>query len=73
MTKNTSEITCMEFDEHHRKLIIGNSLGQLKVFDILSGIMTHELEAHGKEVKSKSTYPGLTAEQRQKNLEASEE
>ena len=63
----------MEFDEHHRKLIIGNSLGQIKVFDILSGVMTHELEAHGKEVKSKAAYPGLTAEQRSKNLEASQE
>lgn len=39
----------MEFDEHHRKLIIGDSLGHLKVYDILSGIMTHELQAHGKE------------------------
>ena len=39
----------MDFDAHHRKLIIGDSLGHLKVYDILSGIMTHELQAHGKE------------------------
>lgn len=39
----SSDITCMEFDEHHRKLIIGDSFGQLKVYDMLSGIMTHEL------------------------------
>lgn len=39
----------MEFDEHHRQLIIGDSLGHLKVYDILSGIMTHELHPHGKE------------------------
>ena len=47
--KVQSEITTMEFDEHHRKLIIGDSLGHLRVFDILSGVMTHELQAHGKE------------------------
>lgn len=40
----------MAFDEHHRKLIIGDSLGHIKVFDIASGVMTHELESHGKEV-----------------------
>ena len=48
----------MEFDEHHRKLIIGNSLGQIKVFDILSGVMTHELETHGKEERPKA-YSGV--------------
>jgi WD40 repeat protein len=36
--KASSEITTMEFDEHHRKLIIGDSLGHIKVFDILSGV-----------------------------------
>ncbi len=54
MRKNASEITTMEFDEHHRKLIIGNSLGQIKVFDILSGVMTHELETHGREERPKA-------------------
>ena len=43
---NSDFITTMEFDEHHRKLIIGSSLGDLKVYDLLSGIMTHELEGH---------------------------
>jgi WD40 repeat protein len=36
-----SDITCMDFDYSHRKLIAGNHLGQVKVFDLLSGIMTH--------------------------------
>ena len=42
----SSDITTMEFDEHHRKLIIGSHQGELKVYDLLSGIMTHELEPH---------------------------
>ena len=56
------DITCMEFDEHHRKLIIGDSLGQLKVFDMLSGIMTHELQAHGKEGDGEISYIGYGGE-----------
>jgi WD40 repeat protein len=44
-----SEITSMSFDEHHRRLLIGDSLGHVKVFDIQSGVMTHELERHGKD------------------------
>ena len=42
----SSDITTMEFDEHHRKLIIGSHMGEIKVYDLLSGIMTHELEGH---------------------------
>jgi WD40 repeat protein len=41
-----SDITCMDFDHSHRKLVVGNHLGQVKVFDLLSGIMTHQLEGH---------------------------
>jgi hypothetical protein len=44
--KSSSEITTLSFDEHRRKLIIGNSLGQLKVFEILSGVKTRELTSH---------------------------
>lgn len=40
------EITTMEFDEHHRKLIVGDSFGKIKVFDMLSGMQTHQLETH---------------------------
>jgi len=41
-----SDITCMEFDKSHRKLIAGDHHGRLKVFDLLSGVMTHELDSH---------------------------
>lgn len=61
----------MEFDEHHRKLIIGNSLGKIRVFDILSGVMTNELEAHGKELKSKITNQGSMVDQTSKAQEVS--
>jgi WD40 repeat protein len=36
----------MDFDKSHRKLIVGDHLGHVKVFDLLSGIMTHELDGH---------------------------
>ena len=42
----TTEITVMVLDEHHRKLIMGSHEGELKIFDLQSGIMTLELEAH---------------------------
>ena len=41
-----SDITCMEFDKSHRKLIVGDHLGHIKVFDLLSGIMVNELDSH---------------------------
>ena len=41
-----SEITCMSLDDEHRKLIVGSDQGELKVFDILSGINTHDLHSH---------------------------
>ena len=41
-----SEITVMTLDEHHRKLIVGGHFGELKVYDLQSGIMTLELEDH---------------------------
>lgn len=40
------DIATMEFDENHRKLIIGSRAGEIKIYDLLSGIMTHELEPH---------------------------
>ncbi len=36
----------MAFDKNHRKLIVGDHLGKVKVFDLLSGVMTNELEGH---------------------------
>ena len=36
----------MEFDKSHRKLIVGDHLGHIKVFDLLSGIMVNELDSH---------------------------
>lgn len=41
-----SDITCMDFDKSHRKLIVGDHLGHVKVFDLLSGVMIHELDGH---------------------------
>ena len=41
-----SDITCMEFDISHRKLIVGDHLGCVKIFDLLSGVMTHQLDGH---------------------------
>jgi len=41
-----SDITCMEFDKNHRKLIVGDHLGKLKIFDLLSGVMLNELDSH---------------------------
>jgi WD40 repeat protein len=29
-----SDITCMSLDESHRKIIVGDHLGKLKVFDL---------------------------------------
>lgn len=36
----------MELDKSHRKLIAGDHLGKVKVFDLLSGVMVSELEGH---------------------------
>lgn len=36
----------MDFDKNHRKLIVGDHLGHVKVFDLLSGVMIHELDGH---------------------------
>lgn len=41
-----SDITCMELDTHHRKLIVGSHQGEVKVFDILSGVNTLQLDSH---------------------------
>jgi WD40 repeat protein len=41
-----SEITRMTLDDEHRKLIVGSDSGELKVFDIHSGINTHNLHSH---------------------------
>lgn len=39
-----SDITCMELDSHHRKLIVGSHYGEVKVFDLLSGVNTLTLD-----------------------------
>lgn len=36
----------MDFDKSHRKLIVGDHLGHVKVFDLLSGVIVHELDGH---------------------------
>ena len=41
-----SDITCMELDHEHRKLIVGSQYGDVKVFDIVSGRLTLSLDSH---------------------------
>ncbi len=41
-----SDITCIELEKKHQKLIVGEDLGHNKVFDLLSGTMTNELDRH---------------------------
>jgi WD40 repeat protein len=36
----------MELDTHHRKLIVGSSEGEIKIFDIQSGVSTLSLDSH---------------------------
>jgi WD40 repeat protein len=44
-----SDITYMALDDEHRKLIVGSHLGQLKVYDLLSGVCINNLEGHSEE------------------------
>ena len=45
-----SDITYMTLDKDHRKLIIGSYRGQIKVFDVLSGVHIRPyLESHSEE------------------------
>jgi WD40 repeat protein len=39
-----TDITCMELDTQHRKLIVGSHQGEVKIFDLLSGINTLTLD-----------------------------
>jgi WD40 repeat protein len=41
-----SDITCMSLDENHRKIIVGDHLGKLKVYDLQSGVLVNELDSH---------------------------
>lgn len=41
-----SDITCMELDQSHRKLVVGSHQGEVKVFDLISGINTLALDSH---------------------------
>lgn len=44
------DISAVALDTDHRHIIVGSSKdGEIKVFDILSGRMTQELEAHTKD------------------------
>lgn len=40
------DITCMSLDCDHRKLIVGSHNGELKVFDLLSGVAISPLQPH---------------------------
>jgi len=46
----SSVITCMEFDQDHRELIVGDHSGAIKIFDILSGVTINVLESHKSEI-----------------------
>lgn len=41
-----ADITCMELDTYHRKIIVGSHQGEVKIFDILSGVNTLQLDSH---------------------------
>jgi len=41
-----SDITVMELDMQHRKLIVGSHQGEVKVFDLISGVNTLTLDSH---------------------------
>lgn len=45
-----SDITSIEFDFNHRKLVVGDHYGNIKVFDIVSGIEIYQLHAHDSEI-----------------------
>jgi len=41
-----SDVTCLQLDHTHRKLIAGDHLGKVKVFDLFSGVLINELDCH---------------------------
>ena len=41
------DITCMSLDKEHRKLIVGSHNGEIKMFDLLSGVNISHLQGHG--------------------------
>ena len=45
-----ADITFLTFDEDHRKLIVGDHNGAIKVFDLLSGVQIAEYESHDGEI-----------------------
>lgn len=45
-----TDITFITFDDQHRKLIIGDHNGAIKVFDLLSGVQIAEYEGHEGEI-----------------------
>ena len=45
-----TDITYMSFDDQHRKLIVGDHSGNIKVFDLLSGVEIAKLEPHDNEI-----------------------
>jgi WD40 repeat protein len=45
----TSSITYIRLDDTHRQIVVGSHNGEIKVYDVLSGLMTHQLEGHSKD------------------------
>lgn len=41
-----SDITCLELDDAHRKLVIGSHTGEVKIYDLISGVCTLSLDQH---------------------------
>ena len=41
-----SDITYMELDTYHRKLVVGSHQGEVKIFDIVSGVNILSLDSH---------------------------
>ena len=43
-----SDITAMELDGSHRKILVGDHNGQIKMFDVLSGVELYNFSQHGR-------------------------
>jgi WD40 repeat protein len=41
-----SDITQMTLDTYHRKIVVGSGKGEIKIFDLLSGVNTLSLDGH---------------------------
>ncbi len=45
-----SDITAMELDGSHRKILVGDHNGTIKMFDVLSGVELYSFASHDREI-----------------------